>query len=124
MNAINEENIYYKYKDLETNNSESYLKTAYEKKLRMISDTIYPEYKKGKGICELSNNYNLESYLIEEYIQKIETKQSDNNLNVVEICNDKQTYCDIFYIDKITELGNKLITLEQKLDYIISIISK
>ena len=43
----------------------------------------------------------------------MENKQSDNKLSTVEISD-----------DKIIALENKLMTLEQKLDYIISVISK
>ena len=114
MNAINEEStLYYKYKDLELYNSESLVNREYEKKLQMFPDIIYPEYKKGKTVHELANCYQLETYLIEEYILKMENKQSDNKLSTVEISD-----------DKIIALENKLMTLEQKLDYIISVISK
>lgn len=75
MNAKNEEGaLYYKYKDLELHNSESSLKIEYEKKLQMLPDIIYPEYKKGRGIHELANSYKFETYLIEEYIHKMENK--------------------------------------------------
>ena len=112
---------HYKYKNLLSYNSESSIKNDYEKKLQIISDVIYPEYKKGRTIDELANCYKLESYLIEEYIYKMENKQSDNKLSTSD---DKQTDYNNFYKEQITILGNKLLTLEEKLDYIINVISK
>ena len=131
MNAKNEENsLYYKYEDLQSHNSESYCKTAYENKLKMIPDIIYPEYKKGgKSLYELAMNYQIEKYLIEEYIQKIENQQTDNKSIIKEICHDKQVNYDSSYAEKITalklnSLENKMMILEQKMDHIISIITK
>lgn len=128
MNAKNKENIlYYEYKNLESYNSESPEKREYEKKIQLFPDIIYPEYKKGRTINELANCYKLESYLIEEYILKMENKQSNNKLSTIEISDDKQNYNDSaekITALKFTSLENKMMTLEQKLDYIISIIAK
>lgn len=75
MNAKNEEGaLYYKYKDLELHNSESSFAIEYEKKLQMLPDIIYPEYKKGRSIYELANYYKFETYLIKEYIYRMENK--------------------------------------------------
>jgi len=42
-----------------------------KKKLRMIPEVIYSEYKKGtKNIYELADYYQIEGYLITEYIKK------------------------------------------------------
>jgi len=98
-------------------------------KSRVISHIMYPKYKnENTSIDELASIYNIEKDLIEKYIQKIEnpsTKQQTTNKNK----ENKHTICDNTYTDKITSLKlnsleNKLMILEQKLDYIISIITK
>jgi len=94
-------------------------------KSRVISHILYTQYKnENKTIDDLSVEYNIEKYLIEKYINKLDTnnsikksvdknkqdnKQKDNNIKL-----------------KINEklLLDKIHTIEQKLDFIISIISK
>jgi len=94
-------------------------------KSRVISHILYTQYKnENKTIDDLSVEYNIEKYLIENYINKLDTnnsikksvdknkqdnKQKDNNIQL-----------------KINEklLLDKIHTIEQKLDFIISIISK
>jgi hypothetical protein len=116
---------YYKYKNLSSFNSESSIQNDYENKLQIIPDVIYPEYKKGeKSLYELAMYYQIEKYLIEEYIQKIEkqhtqntdnTDNTDNKSNIIETSDDTK-------MDSILE--NKLDILEKKLDYIISTLHK
>lgn len=110
---------YYKYKNLRSFNSESSIQNDYEKKLQIIPDVIYPEYKKGeKSLYELAMYYQIEKCLIEEYIYKIEkqhTQNTDNKSNIIETSDDTK-------MDSILE--NKLDILEKKLDYIISTLHK
>ena len=110
---------YYKYKNLLSYNSDSSIKNDYEKKIQIIPDVIYPEYKKGnKSLYELAMYYQIEKYLIEEYIYKMEkqhTQNTDNKSNIVETSEDTK-------MDSILE--NKFNILETKLDYIISILNK
>jgi hypothetical protein len=107
--------VYYKYKNLTSFNTESSIENAYEKKLQIIPDVIYPEYKKGeKSLYELAMYYQIEKYLIEEYIQKVEkqhTQNTDNKSNIIETSED-------------TKMDSKLDILEKKLDYIISTLCK
>lgn len=82
---------YYKYKNLTLADAQSSIQTEYDKKLQMIPDVIYPEYKKGgKSLYELAMYYQIEKYLIEEYIQKIETQhiQNTDNTYIVDTKND------------------------------------
>jgi hypothetical protein len=62
--AHNDTKLYYKFEDLNLyHESQGY--SAYEKKLKMIPEVIYPEFKKGKkSIDELANYYFIEKYLI------------------------------------------------------------
>jgi hypothetical protein len=110
---------YYKYKNLTSFNTDSCIENAYEKKLQIIPDVIYPEYKKGeKSLYELAMYYQIEKYLIEEYIQKVEkqhTQNTDNKSNIIETSENTK-------MDSILE--NKLDILEKKLDYIISTLCK
>lgn len=73
-------------------------------KSRVISIIIYPEYKK-ENIDELAAKYNIEKNLIEKYTYKFECANNNNP-------------------EKVDKIENKLIILEQKLDYIISILTK
>ena len=95
-------------------------------KSRIISHIIYPQYKNDKSIDDLSSQYNIEKELIEKYINKIKT----NNVILQSI---KQNHSgnkeciesnkSLLFV-KISSLENKMITIEQKLDYLINIISK
>ncbi len=73
-------------------------------KSRVISIIIYPEYKK-ENIDELAAKYNIEKNLIKKYTYKFECANNNNP-------------------EKVDKIENKLIILEQKLDYIISILTK
>ncbi len=129
---------YYKYKNLLSYNSESSIKNDYEKKLQIIHDVIYPEYTKGKkSLYELAMYYQIEKYLIEEYILKIEkqhTQNTDNKSNIIETSKDTKMDSILDNKSNIIEtsentkmdsiLDNKLNILETKLDYIISILNK
>ncbi len=112
---------YYDYETIKKRESDD----PYEKKLRMIPEVIYPEYKKGtKSIYELADYYQIEGYLITEYIKKVETSKT----NEVDQ-KDKQENQEIKYNEKITELKlssleKKMMILEEKLDYVISLIKK
>lgn len=89
-------------------------------KSRVISHILYTQYKnENKTIDDLSVEYNIEKYLIEKYINKLDT----NNSIKKSVDKNKQ-YNNIKL--KINEklLLDKIHTIEQKLDFIISIISK
>jgi hypothetical protein len=101
-------------------------------KSRVISQILYPKYKNDNiGLDELSSEYNIEKELVEKYINKIETNNSlrksveqnncDNTEEIVETR--PKTNRKLLY-EKITSLETKMLTIEKKLDYIISIISK
>jgi hypothetical protein len=101
-------------------------------KSRVISQILYPKYKNDNiGLDELSSEYNIEKELVEKYINKIETNNSlrksvkqnncDNTEEIVETI--PKTNRKLLY-EKITSLETKMLTIEKKLDYIISIISK
>ena len=80
----------------------------------------YPEYKKGnKSLYTLANDYQIEKYLIEQYIQKKEKEEADIQKDE-KIIKTEHTTIEEF----IASMENKLITLEQKLDYIIGILTK
>lgn len=101
--------LYYDYENMKKESKLS-KESPYEKKLKIIPEIIYPEYKLGqKQIHELANYYKIEQYLIEEYIQKMD---------------DDKTKDDISHESSLSSLENKLMKMEQKLDHIISIITK
>jgi hypothetical protein len=115
--AHNDTRLYYKYEDL---SKELPFYSAYEKKIKVIPEVIYPEFKKGKkNIDELANYYFIEKYLIEEYIAKIEkesnNKKIDDNNNI--------TTCEDTIVVKLASLENELIVLNKKLDNIINIVT-
>ena len=83
-------------------------------KSRVISHILYEQYKnENKTIDDLSVEYNIEKHLIDKYINKIDT----NNAIKKSIDKNKQDNTEKILLDK-------MITIEQKLDFIISIISK
>jgi len=98
-------------------------------KYRVISHILYIEYKNGnKTIDDLSLEYNIEKYLIEKYINKIETQITSVKQNNYD-SNDENTETKPkinikLLFEKLTSFENKMLTIEQKLDFIISIISK
>ena len=94
-------------------------------KSRVISNILYLQYKDGtKTIEELSSEYNIENDLIIKYINKMEIKNPNN-----EKVYNKQDYeiktkvnIELLY-DKIKSLETKILTIEEKLDSIITLIS-
>ena len=83
-------------------------------KCRVVSHIIYPIYKDNKDndniLNELSLKYNIEKFYIENYINKINT----NDLIKMSIEKNKNENSIEFRLNKI----------EEKLNYIIDIISK
>ena len=94
-------------------------------KSRVISNILYLQYKDGtKTIEDLSSEYNIENDLIIKYINKMEIKNPNN-----EKVYNKQDYeiktkvnIELLY-DKIKSLETKILTIEEKLDSIITLIS-
>lgn len=101
-------------------------------KSRVISQIIYKQYKDGnKSIDDLSSEYNIEKDLVDKYINKIETNNAikksvaqNNSDNKEETIESKPKTNRKLLFEKITSLETKILTIEQKLDFIISIISK
>jgi hypothetical protein len=104
-------------------------------KSRVICLILYLQYKDGtKTIEELSSEYNIENDLVIKYIDKMEIRDSrqTNTLQYIdkmEINNNKKDYeiktkvnIELLY-DKIISLETKILTIEEKLDSIITIIS-
>ncbi|WP_396189477.1 hypothetical protein [Flavobacterium sp.] len=116
---------YYDYETIKKRESDD----PYEKKLRMIPEVIYPEYKKGtKSIYELADYYQIEVYLIKEYIKKVEKSDINKDTKIQQDQKDKQEH-EHQHNERITELKltsleNKMMILEEKLDYIISLMKK
>jgi len=105
--------------ELEINEKKSYEEIALEHKrtilgikLRVIHKIIYPKYKNNIDINDLSIEYNIDI----EYLQKI--------LNNIDIKNTIKENKITVKENKQELLENRLIGIEQKLDYIISILSK
>ena len=101
-------------------------------KSRVISQIIYKQYKDGnKSIDDLSSEYNIEKDLVDKYINKIETNNAikksvaqNNSDNKEETIESKPKTNRKLLFEKITSMETKILTIEQKLDFIISIISK
>ena len=111
---------YYDYQNIIKCQTKIPYDEPYEKKLRIIPNIIYPEYKKGgKSIHELANYYQIEAYLIEEYIEKEE--QSHNNKSCKDV--NKDNGQDVFN-EKIVSLEKKVNTLDEKINRIIDIIER
>ena len=103
-------------------------------KSRVICLILYLQYKDGtKTIEELSSEYNIENDLVIKYINKMEIRDSrqTNTLQYIdkmEINNNKKdeiktkVNIELLY-DKIKSLETKILTIEEKLDSIITIIS-
>ena len=104
-------------------------------KSRVICNIIYLQYKnKSKTIEELALGYNIENDLVIKYINKMEKRNSvkmqDKESNyLIEKNTEKQDYqiksnINIELLnDKIISLETKMLTIEQKLDSIITLIS-
>ena len=101
-------------------------------KSRVISQILYPKYKNDNiGLDELSSEYKIEKELVEKYINKIETNNAikksveQNNSDSKEESDEAKPKTNRkLLFEKITSLETKMLTIEQKLDFIISIISK
>lgn len=96
-------------------------------KSRIISKIIYIQYKnKNKTIDELSSEYNIENYLIEKYINKIETnnaiKKSIEENNIDSKIDEKFNSNMELIFEKMTILETKILNIEKKLYYIFIII--
>jgi hypothetical protein len=99
-------------------------------KSRVINNILYLQYKnKSKTIEELSSEYNIENDLVIKYINKMEIKNPNNEKDNNEKDNNKKDYeiktkvnIELLY-DKIISLETKILTIEEKLDSIITIIS-
>lgn len=90
-------------------------------KSRIISHILYTEYKDGtKTIDDLSQEYNIETDLLNKYINKLENK---NNV-VIKSYEEKPKTKRILLFEKIESLETKILIIEQKLDTIINLISK
>ena len=99
-------------------------------KSRVICLILYLQYKDGtKTIEELSSEYNIENDLVIKYINKMEIRDSrqTNTLQYIDKIQDKKSNdskvnIELLY-DKIISLETKILTIEEKLDSIITIIS-
>jgi hypothetical protein len=101
-------------------------------KSRVITQILYPQYKNDNiSLDELSSEYNIEKELVEKYINKIETNSAIKKSVEQNTSDSKQASCETkpktnrkLLFEKIISLETKMLTIEQKLDFIISIISK
>ena len=99
-------------------------------KSRVISNILYLQYKnKSKTIDELSSEYNIEIDLVIKYINKMEIRDSQqtNALQYIDKIQDKKSNdsnvnIELLY-DKIKSLETKILTIEEKLDSIIYLIT-
>lgn len=111
----------------EVNENKSYedIALAHERslraiKLRVISHIIYPLYlNDDKTIDELSNKYNIENDMIQQYINKMDTNNSikksiDNNKKSHKENKDKSMKVNVI---------SKLIAIEEKIDIIMKLLS-
>jgi hypothetical protein len=108
------------YKEVENNKNYSQIAAIHKRTekaiiLRVISHIIYPKYKNNEmTLDQLSFEYNIEKDLIEKNIAKYENQPKEPK----EPKKPKEQQTNI---DKIlTDLDNRLLRLEQKIDYIIS----
>lgn len=100
-------------------------------KCRVISHVIYVKYKDGNtNIDELASEYNIEKEMLERQINKIEATNAIKQAveqnsyetkgeNEVEPRTKRKVL-----LEKIASIEDKMIIIEQKLDQIISIITK
>jgi len=98
-------------------------------KSRVICNILYLQYKdKSKTIEELSLEYNIENDLVIKYINKMGNKDS-NESNILKYIDKKEindseikTKVNIKTLyDKIISLENRMLSIEKKLDAIISL---
>lgn len=88
-------------------------------KSRVISQILYPKYKNDNiSLDELSTEYDIEKELVEKYINKLEGDSKEESSETKPKTNRKLSF------ENITSLETKMFTIEKKLDFIISIISK
>lgn len=101
-------------------------------KSRVISKILYPKYKNDNiSFDNLSSEYNIEKDLIETYIHKIETNTAIQKSVEQNDLRNKEKGCEVksktnrrLLFEKITRLETKMLSIEEKLDFIITIISK
>jgi hypothetical protein len=100
-------------------------------KSRVISQIIYPIYTEGnKTMDEISIEYRIEKEIIEKYINKLEIKNAiktsveENKLDNNKSDETKPKTNNQLLFDKMALLENKMLTIEEKLDYIINIITR
>jgi hypothetical protein len=112
--SVNENNEL--YKEVENNKNYSQIAAIHKRTekaiiLRVISNIIYPKYKNNEmTLDQLSFEYNIEKDLIEKNIAKYENQPKEPKKPKEQM-----------KIDKIlSDLDNRLLRLEQKIDYIIS----
>jgi predicted RNA-binding protein Jag len=112
--------------ELEINEKKSYEEIALEHKrtilgikLRVIHKIIYPKYKNNIDINDLSIEYNIDIEYLQKILNNIDIKNTIKN-NKITAKENKITVKE----NKQELLENRLIGIEQKLDYIISILSK
>jgi hypothetical protein len=105
----------------------NYKRTIGGIKSRVVCNILYLQYKNyRRTIEELALEYNIENDLVIKYINKMENKESND---LIEKNTEKQDYqiksnvnIELLY-DKIISLETKMLTIEQKLDSIITLIS-
>ena len=95
-------------------------------KSRVISQILYPKYKNDNtGFDDLSREYNIEKDLVEKYINKIESNNAITKSDSEEKNGEAKPKTNRgLLFEKLALLETKMLTIEQKLDFIISIISK
>lgn len=98
-------------------------------KSRVICNILYLQYKdKSKTIEELSLEYNIDNDLVIKYINKMENKDS-NESNILKYIDKKEikdseikTKVNIETLyDKIISLEHKMLSIEKKLDTLLSV---
>jgi len=111
----------------EVNENKSYedIALAHERslraiKLRVISHIIYPLFKNNdKTIDELSNKYNIENDMIQQYINKMDT----NNSIKKSIDNNKKSHNENKDKSMKVNVITKLTAIEEKIDVIMKLLS-
>jgi len=101
-------------------------------KSHVISHILYKQYKdENKSIDDLSSEYNIEKYLVEKYINKIDINNAikksieKNNSNCSKKSDEVKPKTNMkLLFEKIATIETKMLTVEQKLNFIISFMSK
>jgi hypothetical protein len=94
-------------------------------KSRVISQIIYPIFKEGnKTLDDLSIDYKIDKELLEKYINNIDIKSVDKNSSEGKSNTTKSNNKNKELFEKIISFENKFELLENKLDYVISLLTK